>query len=104
MKCALCQIDRKLCNSHVVPDFIFMSLLWRFAVTTNPWLKGANVGPHAERLRRLLLKSDPVEPWRYGCLITVVLDDRVHLPDLIVPPSLCRVEGHYCHRLVVGGF
>jgi hypothetical protein len=82
----------------------FMSLLWRFAVTTNPWLKGCDLGAHKERLRLRLLASDPAEPWRYGCSITAITVDGTHLPDLIVPPSVCRIDGHFCHRLIVGGF
>jgi hypothetical protein len=138
VECALCLEDRKLCNSHIVPDFLFrrlreeertfyvfsgdtekrrafrktfsekllctncethfsrwesyaaqffsdripltggpegrhlalsgvdyplmklffMSLLWRFAVTTNPWFKGCDLGSHRERLRLLLLASN----------------------------------------------
>jgi len=184
MKCALCLEGRKLCNSHIVPDFLFrrlqekersfyvfsasgeerrtfhktfsekllcsdcetrfsqwesyaaqffsdkipltgrpqgrhlalsgvdytpmklffMSLLWRFAVTTNPWLKGCDLGVHKERLRLRLLASDAAEPWRYGCSITAITVDGTHLPDLIVPPSVCRVDGHFCHRLIVGGY
>ncbi len=184
MQCALCLEDRKLCNSHIVPDFIFkrlkedegcfyvfrnstnsfkrfgktfsekllcaqcesqfskwegyakqffsdeiplsgyaegkhfvlsgadypkmklffMSLLWRFAVSTNPWMKGCSIGPHAEKLRRFLLNSDPVESWRYGCMITALLVDKVHVPGLIVPPSQVRVDGQRGIRLVVGGY
>jgi len=184
MQCALCLEDRKLCNSHIVPEFIFkrlkeeegcfyvfrsstnrfksfgktfsekllcsqcetlfskwegyakqffadeiplsgyargdhfvlsgadyprmklffMSLLWRFSVSTNPWMKGCSIGPHSERLRKHLLESDPLEPWRYGCTLTAVMVDRVHVPDLIAPPSAVRVDGHRCIRLVVGGY
>jgi hypothetical protein len=184
MVCALCLQDRKLCNSHIVPDFIFkrlkeeegcfyvfrsssnrfksfgktfsekllcsecetlfskwegyakkffsdeiqlsgyargnhfvlsgadyakmtlffMSLLWRFSVSTNPWMKGCSIGPHSERLRKHLLASDPLESWRYGCTLTAVMVDKIHVPDLIVPPSEVRVDGHRCVRLVVGGY
>jgi hypothetical protein len=82
----------------------FMSLLWRFGVSNNPWMKGCDLGPHSEKLRLLLLDSEPAEPWRYGCTITAVLVGKVHQPDLIVPPSRCRVDGHWFVRLVVGGF
>ncbi len=182
--CALCLEERKLCKSHVVPDFIFkrlkemdgcfhvyresargfktfgrtftqkllcsdcenlfskwesyaslffgdkiqlsgkkrgshlelggadykklklfyMSLLWRFAITTNPWMQSHDLGPHKERLRELLIAEDPAEPWRYGCTLMAVLANNQHVPDLIVPPSKVRVDGHWCTRLVVGGF
>jgi hypothetical protein len=81
-----------------------MSLLWRFAATSIPWFKGVDLGPHKEHLRKLLLKSDPAEPWRYGCLIGAVLDNGKHIPDLIVPPSQIRISRERWYRMVVGGF
>lgn len=81
-----------------------MSLLWRFSITTNPWLKGHDIGPHAEKLRKLLLVSDPAEPWRYGSMIMAVLVNKEHVPALMVPPTKTKIEGHWCTRLVVGGF
>lgn len=185
MQCALCLQDRKLCNSHIVPDFMFrklqgadrafyrlstkagkpkkffktfaekllcveceqkfskwedygkrflnseiplegrhisknathlhgadyaqlklflMSLLWRFGVARNPDFAGCDLGPHKERLRQLLLTSDPAEPWRYGCHITGVLVDGEHLQDMILPPSPIRMNGRRCYRLAIGGF
>lgn len=82
----------------------FMSLLWRFGVTTNPWMKGASLGTHQERLRRRLLSSKPGEVWRYGCSITAITVDGQHVPDLIIPPSLITLSGRHFHRVVVGGF
>ena len=82
----------------------FMSLLWRFAITTNPWFKGMKLGPHQERLRLMLKSSDPGEFWQYGCLVTAVMNKGRHFSDLIVPPSPCSHEGARCQRIVVGGF
>lgn len=48
------------------------SLLWRSAVTSDPSFRSVNLGPsHSERLRRMLLDSDPGAAAEYGCLITV---------------------------------
>lgn len=184
MKCALCQNDRTLCRSHIVPDFSFrhllkderryitysgkenkvrdhfstmvekllcekcesifskwesyaapffggktllsgekfgkhwklsgaeyaplklylMSLLWRFGITSNPWLKGCQLGAHKERLRKYLLAQNPGEAWRYGCSIGIITLDNEHLPDLIVPPSSVVIDGQQYQRLIVGGF
>jgi hypothetical protein len=184
MNCSLCLHDRTLCNSHIVPDFLFkqlkqkgkvffvyssntseckkfartfsekllcescesllskwesyaacffgdaiplkavpwgrhfilsgieyfpmklffMSLLWRFSITTNPWLRGCDLGVHQERLRLRLLNADPGAPWQYGCSIGAITIDGSHVPDLIVPPSVVKIDGHFCHRIVVGGF
>lgn len=82
----------------------YMSLLWRFSITRNPWLKGHDLGPHKEKLRKLLIASDPAEPWRYGCTIIAVKVDDEHVPDLLVPPTKAKIDGHWFTRLVINGF
>jgi hypothetical protein len=37
----------------------FMSLLWRFGVTSIEYYKGAILGPHEARLRQMLLAENP---------------------------------------------
>jgi len=83
----------------------YMSLLWRFGVTTIPWFRRSFLNEsHRERLRLMLLNSDPGEPWRYGCRLTAVTSDRRFVHDLIVPPMPFRIgRERWCH-IVVGGF
>jgi len=83
----------------------FMSVLWRFSLSKNPYLKGSSVGPrHEERLRKLLLTENPGEPWRYGCNLTALFIDGSHVPDIIVPPIQLSMYGHETHHLVIAGF
>jgi len=79
-----------------------LSLLWRFGVTSIPELKGARLGPHAERLRSMLLTEDPGDPLTYPCMLTAVMWEGKHLGDLIVPPCLAKLGGqHICVKLQI---
>lgn len=82
----------------------FLSLLWRFSVTTIEQYRGAQLGPHTERLRQLLVREDPGDHLTYPCLITAVMMDGKHVRDLIVPPASARVERQHVWSFVVGGF
>lgn len=82
-----------------------LSLLWRFAVAQNAVLSGARLGPHKERIRRMLLANDPGGELDYPCVIVAATFDRKHFPDLIVAPHESRTpDGHRIWQIVVGGF
>lgn len=82
----------------------FLSLLWRFGVTSLEFYKGATLGPHEERLRQMLLNEDPGAYNLYPCLVNAVTFDGKHVSDLIIPPALARMEGHWIWSFVVAGF
>lgn len=82
----------------------FLSLLWRFGITTIEQYRGAQLGPHTEHLRQLLVREDPGGALTYPCLITAVMIDGKHVADLIVPPAFARLERQRVWNIVVGGF
>ena len=82
----------------------FMSILWRFGITSLEYYKGATLGPHEENLRKILYVEDPCDYRTYPCLVTAVVVEGKHLSDLIVPPALARIDQHWIWSLVVGGF
>jgi hypothetical protein len=80
-----------------------MSILWRAGVSTLPAFAQVRLGPHAERLRKMLLSSDPGPPDQYGCLMFMVMHERVLLQGLVVPPTWARLLQHKAYRFVFGG-
>ena len=46
-----------------------MSLLWRASITKRHEFAGVDLGSHGERMRRMILKEDPGEPYEYGCTL-----------------------------------
>ena len=82
----------------------FLSLLWRFGVTSIDVFRGADLGPHSEKLRKMLLVEDPGDCFAYPCLVTAVTWQRKHIGDLIAPPCLAKMEGHRIWWFIIAGF
>ena len=80
-----------------------LSLLWRFGVTTLAVFMGAQLGPHSEKLRRMLLAQDAGDPLAYPCLLTAVTWQGKHIGDFIVPPCLAKMDAHHIWSFVVAG-
>ncbi len=81
-----------------------LSLLWRSVISTLKVFEAADVTPeHAERMRLMLLNSDPGEPYDYGCILMI---PKMHseLRQAIIPPEPVRACGHRFFRLLAGGF
>lgn len=70
-----------------------MSILWRMGIARQPSFEDVQLGPHAERLRVMLLAEDPGSPLEYGCfLVGTVGPGRA--AEFLKPPVEWRVEGH----------
>ncbi len=46
-----------------------LSILWRVSISTLSEFSHVNVGPHEERIRKMLLDFDPGYPYQFGCLV-----------------------------------
>ena len=82
----------------------FLSLLWRFGVTSIDLLKGADLGPHLERLREMLVNKDPGYELDYPCTVTEVGLNGVPLHGWILPPKRSRPHGHIVWNITLGRF
>lgn len=82
----------------------FLSLLWRFGVTSIEQLSGADLGPHQEKLKKMLLAEDPGDYLVYPCAITAVTWKGSHIADLMIGPGKGRLEGQQIWQFVVAGF
>ena len=80
-----------------------MSLLWRMGVSTLPYYAHVNLGKHEEILRRMLLSEDPGEPWRYGCIATLLKHVGEPMLGIFAQPERTKLLGHSCYRLVLAG-
>lgn len=80
-----------------------LSILWRAGVASSPAFSQVRLGPHAERIRRMLATDDPGSTNAYGCIMFTLMHEQDILPDLIVAPSPARLDGHKAYRFVFGG-
>ncbi|MGA3008550.1 MAG: hypothetical protein ABSE59_11735 [Opitutaceae bacterium] len=82
----------------------FMSLLWRMGVTSLKFLTGVKLGSYEPLIHELLQKEDPAGYLMFPCLISAVMHNRRHIPDLIVPPGRALVEDQHVWTFVAAGF
>lgn len=81
----------------------FLSLLWRMSVSKNEFYKNVALGPHEERIRRMILASNPGSSENYGLLCVAPLFDAQHVGDWMMPPDKTRAYGRTVYRCLIGG-
>jgi hypothetical protein len=80
-----------------------LSLLWRMSVSSLPFFKEVDLGPHDEILRQALLNDDPLRPDQYPCWIIAVEINGLPVIDWMLEPSLTKLDGHHIYWLVITG-
>ncbi|MDP2227375.1 MAG: hypothetical protein Q8J78_07845 [Moraxellaceae bacterium] len=80
-----------------------LSILWRSSVAKHEMFAAVSLGQHEEKIRRLLLESDPGNPEDYACLMYALLDGDTPVTDLIDQPMRVRLDRHNAYRFVFGG-
>lgn len=79
-----------------------LSLLWRAGVSSQASFRGIDLGPHEERLRKMIRDGDPGEPLDYGCVLIRTRGPE-KLDNLIKLPSRIRFLGHNGCQMVLAG-
>jgi hypothetical protein len=80
-----------------------LSFIWRASVASDKFFSYINLGPHEEKVKRMILDQDPGKPHEYGCIIILLtLSNRV-FDDFILQPDQLPVDGQNCIRFTLGG-
>ena len=82
---------------------MLLSVLWRMSVTSLPFFKAVELGPHEEKIRQMLLADDPGPAELYGVMAVAPYFDGEHLGHLITPPDAARIHANRVYRCVLGG-
>jgi hypothetical protein len=81
-----------------------MSILWRMAVSSNPYYAFVEMSPKEEgTLRQMLLANDPGEPWQYGCLVVTLRYHGKPLLGFFTQPRKITIGADVYYRLVLAG-
>ena len=81
-----------------------LSILWRASISSLPSFQEVKLGPHQERIRKMILNNNPGKHIDYGCLQTAIFMEEKKLANgLLMAPELIRVEGYRIYRFVFGG-
>lgn len=71
-----------------------LSLLWRAGVADSDFCKSVRLGPHGERLRKMLVAEHPGESTDYGCLILKLEQWKEYpLDGVVFEPFSIRNDG-----------
>lgn len=95
----------ELHNIPYVPfKLLHLSILWRFAVASDPAFNQARLGPHEERLRRMVLQNDPGRPDEYQIYGMLLRMPETHAPNVgtFMPPLERRVDGRRVYLMAYG--
>lgn len=92
-------------NLRYAPLKLFLlSVLWRSSIASDSFFKHVSLGPHEEKIRRMLLDEDPGPAEAYPPMIFALHFEAQRLPDFMVEPTPTRFEARRCYRFVLAGF
>jgi hypothetical protein len=101
-------LDAKAYQLRDVPYAAFkllhLSILWRFAVASDPAFEQVTLGPHQERMRRMIFENDAGRPDEYqifGVLLRFP-DTRQPCIGTFMPPVARRLDGRRVMLAVYG--
>jgi hypothetical protein len=81
-----------------------LSILWRSGVSSLAPFSDVRLGPHEERLRRILLSGDPGPRDVYRlCAIALRDDNNSYKDDMLQLPRAGKYNGHHFYGVVFGG-
>lgn len=93
---------RGLDYRHV--KLLFLSILWRMAISTLDFFRDVDLGPHQERLRTMILNEDPGLPHEYPFITIAPYFGNGRLGNWITQPDPERVGANHVYRIVIAGF
>lgn len=82
-----------------------MSLLWRASITSRPEVHRINLGPHTERIRKMLFENNPGDIHEYGSILMLPALGQELMQQFVYPPERLptKIDGHSAYRAVFGG-
>jgi hypothetical protein len=80
-----------------------LSILWRASISKRLLFGEVQLGPHKERIRQMLLNSDPGEQLEYPCLIMTYLHLKEYPGEIVAQPSHARMNGGHVYKFLIGG-
>ena len=80
-----------------------LSLIWRASISTHRAFTQVKLGPHEEKIRRMLNDENPGKTTDYGCLISMLLGTEL-LDKILQSPVKFKEKfrGHTAYKFVFG--
>ncbi len=81
-----------------------MAQLWRAGVASDPDWGTVKLGPHQERLRKMLAAAEPGEPHEYACSVTRIPASSGALARAVIPPATAKYGAHRLYEFTARGY
>jgi hypothetical protein len=83
-----------------------VSILWRMSLSSHDFYHKVSLGDkHENRMRKMLIDKNPMEPWRYGCSIGFLMYGDKPLGGVISQPQRHSVgDIRHLYRFMLAGF
>lgn len=80
-----------------------LSLLWRAHIARGYMFRDVKLGPHALRIREMLMHEDPQDPHVYPFTFAKIVGLDTH-GQMIIAPRKTRYNGHVVYHFMARGF
>jgi hypothetical protein len=82
-----------------------MSLIWRASIASRHEVHRIGLGPHSERIRKMLYEEYPGEVYEYGSILMLPALSQRLMQQFVYPPERLptKMDGHTAYRAVFGG-
>jgi len=82
-----------------------MSLIWRASIAKRPEVHRIDLGPHSEKIRKMLYEERPGEVYEYGSVLMLPALSQEVMQQFMCPPEglPTKIDGHTAYRAVFGG-
>ena len=80
-----------------------LSILWRASISSRPFFSEVQLGPHEDRIRKMLIGENPGEELQYPIQLLTYVNDKSMPPDLIAQPRKFKHEGHTLITFLIAG-
>lgn len=83
-----------------------LSLLWRASISNRPEARQIDLGPHQEKIRKMLFDGNPGKMFEYGCAMFFLPKQPKEMVGFIYPPEqiIRKIKGgHFGYRAIFAG-
>jgi len=73
---------------------LFLSILWRCHISKNKVFSDVDLGPHAERIRKMILNNDPRNDDEYEVILIYIDTDGSRPSKSVIDPRRIKMDGN----------
>lgn len=97
--------DVHWCSFDYISFKLFhLSVLFRAGVSSLPTFSTISLGPHEEKLRKLLRSVIPGENWEYPIIGNAIVHHKTkRIMPMVTQPTRSSFNGHCCYGMAYGG-